>query len=62
MTLGERMVRYRAKNRITQTELAQRCGVTLQTISNVERGIQEPSRVTVQKIELVISENEGGNE
>lgn len=62
MTLGERMVRYRAKERISQTELAQRCGVTLQTISNVERGIQEPSRVTVQKIELVISENEGGNE
>lgn len=52
------MVRYRAKNRITQTELAQRCGVTLQTISNVERGIQDPSRVTVQKIELVI-EDEG---
>lgn len=62
MTLGERMVRYRAKERISQTELAQRCGVTLQTISNVERGIQDPSRVTVQKIELVISENEGGNE
>lgn len=58
MTLGERMVRYRAKERISQSELARRCGITLQTVSNVERGIQDPSRVTVQKIELVIDKEE----
>ena len=58
MTLGERMVRYRAKERINQSELARRCGVTTQTVSNVERGIQDPSRVTVQKIELVIGRQE----
>lgn len=58
MTLSERMVLYRAKERISQSELAKRCGVTLQTINSVENEIQTPSKVTIAKIELVI----GGEE
>lgn len=58
MTLAERMVRYRAKERISQRQLAERCGVTLQTINSVENETQSPSRVTRMKIELVI----GGKE
>lgn len=54
MTLVEEMVRYRAKERISQSELAKRCGVSLQTINSVETGQQEPSRVTEQKIRLVV--------
>lgn len=54
LTLQERMVNYRAKERLSQKELAQRCGVTLQTINAVENGIQTPSKVTRAKIELVI--------
>ena len=54
MTLQERMVEYRAKERINQQELADRCGVSKQTIYSVENGLQEPSRVTLAKIELVI--------
>ena len=54
MTLQERMVEYRAKERISQSELAKRCGVSLQTINSVENGLQKPSAVTVAKIELVI--------
>ena len=58
MTLQERMVLYRAKNRITQGELAARCGVTKQTINSVEQGKQEPSRVTLAKIELVVGKED----
>lgn len=52
--LSERMVIYRAKERISQAELAKRCGVSLQTINSIETDTQTPSRVTRVKIEMVI--------
>ncbi len=58
MTLQELMILYRGKERITQRELAERCGVSLQTINYVENGLQNPSKLTEQKIRLVV---EGGN-
>lgn len=54
MTLQEKMVLYRARERITQTELAHRCGLSLQTINSVENGLQNPSKTTLAKIMLVI--------
>lgn len=54
MSLSDRMVEYRARENINQQELADRCGLSKQTIYSIENGIQEPSRVTVAKIELVI--------
>lgn len=54
MTLQEKMVLYRARERITQTELAHRCGLSLQTINSVENGLQNPSKTTLAKILLVI--------
>lgn len=54
MTLIDEMVRYRAKERISQAELARRCGVSLQTINSIENGQQEPSKVTEMKIRLVV--------
>lgn len=54
MTLQERMVEYRAKERISQKELASRCGISVQTINSVENGLQEPSKRTAAMIELVI--------
>lgn len=58
-TLQERMLNYRAKERITQVEMANRVGVTVQTINAVENGNQEPSKITTAKIELVIGKEEG---
>ncbi len=55
-SLSEAMIEYRAKERISQTELAKRVGVSLQTINSIENGLQEPSKVTRAKIELVIKE------
>jgi len=54
MTLGERMVEYRAKERISQTELARRCGLSLQTVHSVETESQTPTKLTKAKIELII--------
>ena len=61
MDISEKMVAYRAKERISQAELARRCGVSLQTINSIEMGHQSPSRVTLAKIEMVLkgeSEND----
>lgn len=62
MTLAKRMVLYRAKERISQTELAHRCGLTLQTINSIENETQSPSKVTVAKIELVIGGDENAED
>lgn len=58
MTLREEMIRYRAKERISQGELAKRCGVSLQTINSVENGLQTPSRVTEMKIRMIVEGEE----
>ena len=58
MKLPERMLDYRAKNNMSQRELAEKVKVTIQTINSIERGLQEPSRLTRRKIELVIGEEE----
>lgn len=58
MTLQERMVQYRAKEHISQKELAYRCALSVQTINSVENGTQDPSRRTAAMIELVIGKEE----
>lgn len=58
MTLQERMLEYRAKNDISQHELAKRVGVTVQTINAIENGGQDPSKLTLAKINLVIGKEE----
>lgn len=58
MTLQERMVEYRAKEKISQRELASRCCLSVQTINSVENGLQEPSVRTKAMIELVVGKEE----
>ena len=58
MTLQEEMIQYRAKERLSQRELGERCGLTTQTINSVENGTQTPSKVTEAKIRLVIGNGE----
>ena len=57
-TLAEKMIFYRARERINQAELARRCGVSLQTINSIENELQSPSKVTEAKIRLVIEDEE----
>ena len=54
MTLQDRMVEYRAKNRLSVEQAALQCGISPQTWRYVEKGLQDASRVTVAKIELFI--------
>lgn len=54
MALRDEMIRFRASNRLTMKQLAEMAGVTYMTISNIERGVQKPSRVTEAKIRLVM--------
>lgn len=53
-SIGDRMIEYRARERINQQEMADRCGISKQTVYSIENGIQEPSKITTAKIELVI--------
>lgn len=62
MSLADEMTRFRAKNRLTQKDFAERAGVTVQTICNVETGQQTPSRTTEAKIRLVMEEKEAQDE
>lgn len=55
-TLQEQMLAYRARERISQTELARRCGVTLQTINSIENGKQNPSKTTLIRIMDVVGQ------
>ena len=58
MTLQERMLEYRARERISQMELARRCGVTKQTIYSIENGLQAPGKMTRIKLEFVIGKED----
>lgn len=55
-TLQELMLAYRAKHRLSQEKLAHLCGISLQTVNSVENGLQNPSKLTEQKIRLVVEE------
>lgn len=53
MTLGERIIEYRAKNNLTQKEFAEKVGVTNITISRIEAG-RECSKINKVKIEKLL--------
>ena len=52
--LQDKMLAYRAKENISQGELAARCGLTLATVNSIENGRQSPSRLTEKKIRLIV--------
>ena len=56
--LQRKMIVFRAKNNITQKELAKMCSLSEQTVNAVELGTNKPSRITVQKILNVIEKGE----
>lgn len=54
MTLKDAILMYRAKNRMSMKAFAEECGVSMQTIYNIESVGQNPSRVTLTKIKLIL--------
>lgn len=61
MTLKDQIIRYRAEHDLTMREMAERVGVSLQTIMMIEHGTQTPSRLTEEKIKLVLESKKDGN-
>ena len=59
MTLGERIIRYRAKHNMTQVQFANKAGLSTQTIYLIESELQRPKKITVAKINLLLDEDEG---
>lgn len=58
MTLGEKMIRFRAKNKLSQAKFAEMCEVTVQTICSVENGTQNPSKLTEARILMAMEDND----
>lgn len=58
MELKDAILEYRAKHNISMKEFAARCGISLQTVMYVERGLQKPNRFTAKKIMLVLEKKE----
>lgn len=56
MDIAQMMLRYRAKHNISQREFAQRAGLALQTVNSIENRLQRPTPLTVEKIKIVIEE------
>lgn len=54
MELKDAILKYRAMHNMSMKEFAKRAGVSLQTVNYVEKGLQKPSRVTTEKIMLVL--------
>lgn len=57
--LSDKIFMYRARHRLTQTEMAKRCGISLSTLCAVEKRDEEPSHKTLIRIMDVL---EGEND
>lgn len=57
--LKDEMLEFRAKYSLSQEKAAKMAKITLQTWNQVERGIQNPSRVTEAKIRQAFSDMRG---
>ncbi len=51
---GKRVQQLRQARKITQEELAEKVGVSIESISNIERGIHGPSFDNLEKIILAL--------
>ena len=56
MSLADDMLRYRAKNNVSQEKLAEMCGCSKMTINSIENGNTAITKLTETKIRLVIDE------
>jgi len=54
MSLQELMIAYRADNKLSMREAAEKAGISLQTWMYVERKVQEPTRLTEAKIRRLV--------
>lgn len=60
--LRDRIVIYRAKNRMSQAEFARACGITTPTVCKIENGYERFNKITLAKIEMVLNGTKRGLE
>ena len=56
MEISEMLLTYRAKNNLTQEELAKKLGITQTWLCNLESGRYKTSRVLEMKIKMLMEE------
>lgn len=57
-SISEEIIRFRAKNNLSQKEFAKRAGLSEKTIHRIECGAGA-GRITIMKIRMAIEEQEG---
>jgi len=62
MSLGERILEYRARHNLSQEEFANLVQVNVMTINAIENNKRKPLRKTAKKIEMIIKESENNVE
>ena len=55
MDIGKKIVKYRRKNKLSQEQLAEKIGVTRQTISNWELNTTKPDVTQSKNIDKVLN-------
>jgi len=53
MNISDRILQYRAKNNLTQTEMAEKLGSSRELINKLENGKTEPSKMILIKMDLL---------
>lgn len=56
---GKEIREWRKQMGLTQERLAQLIGVSFQTVNRWERGIFKPSNLAIEKVQLLISRQQG---
>jgi DNA-binding XRE family transcriptional regulator len=56
--LSDKIFMYRARHRLSQTEMAKRCGISLSTLCSIEKRDADPSKKTLAKIMMVLKEED----
>lgn len=53
MNISDRILQYRAKNNLTQFEMAEKLGSSRELVNKLENGKTEPSKMILVKMDLL---------
>ena len=53
MVIGKRILQYRAKNNLTQTEMSEKLGVSRELVNKLENGKLKASKMILVKMDLI---------
>lgn len=53
MTIGKRILQYRAKHNLSQLDMSERLGVSRELVNKLENGKLKPSKMILVKMDLL---------